>query len=80
MDIAREIYEFIVAKFAIEVDEDFSADINLFDYGYVDSLNAMFILADLEKTYNIEITQRDLMLYPMSTINEIAAVVEGKLA
>ena len=79
MDIAKEIFDYIVAKFDIEVDEDFCADINLFDYGYVDSLNAMLILADLEKTYGIEITQRDLMLYPMNTINEIAAVVEGKL-
>ena len=79
MDINMEIYDYIVNTFEIEADDDFSADINLFDYGYVDSLDAMIIVSHLESKYNIEITQRDLMLYPMNTINELATVVTGKL-
>ena len=79
MSIAQEIHDYIVEKFRIEIDEDFNNDVNLFDYGYVDSLDAMTILSDLEKNYKIEITQRDLMLYPMTTINEIAEAVESKL-
>ena len=80
MDIAKEIYDYIVDTFKIEEDEDFTADVNLFDYGYVDSLDAMKIVTDLEARFSIEITQRDLVLYPMHTINELAAVVEAKRA
>ena len=79
MDIAKEIYDYIVDTFTIEADEDFTADVNLFDYGYVDSLDAMKIVTELEARFGIEITQRDLVLYPMHTINELAAVVAAKL-
>ena len=80
MNIEKEIYDYIVEAFNIEVDEDFTADVNLFDYGYIDSLNAMHIVAYLESNYGIEITQRDLMLYPMTSINELADVVKAKTA
>jgi len=79
MDLTKEIYDYIVGTFEIEVDDDFDADVNLFDYGYVDSLDAMKIVTDLETNFGIEITQRDLMLYPMNSINELAAVVKSKL-
>ena len=79
MNIQAEIYDYIVVTFDIEVDEDFNSDVNLFDYGYVDSLNAMKIISDLEAKYGVEITQRDLMKYPMNTINELAAVITAKI-
>jgi len=79
MELTKEIYDYIVNTFEIEVDEDFDADVNLFDYGYVDSLDAMKIVTDLETNFGIEITQRDLMLYPMNSINELTAVVKSKL-
>ena len=79
MDIQKTIFDYIVNTFNIEVDEDFNEDVNLFDYGYVDSMDAMTIISDLEKNFGIEITQRDLMLYPMNTISELAAVVKSKL-
>ena len=79
MDIKRQIYEYIVGTFNIEADEDFTEDVNLFDYGYVDSLDAMAILTYLEDNFGIEVSQRDLMLHPMNSINELAAVVNIKL-
>ena len=78
MDIIKAVHDYIVETFSIEVDIDFDADVNLFDYGYVDSLDAMTIISWLEERFNIEITQRDLMLYPMTTINELATVVKIK--
>ena len=53
---------------------------HLFDYGFVDSLGATEIVLFMEDTYNIQITQKDITLYPMNTIEEIAEVVEQKLA
>ena len=79
MDITKEIYDYIVSTFSIELDDDFDADVHLFDYGYVDSFDAMKIITDLETRYGIQITQRDLMLYPMNTIHELAQVVKTKL-
>jgi len=79
MDTAKVIYDYIVTTFDIDDDDDFSADVNIFDYGYVDSMDAVKIVTDLESKFNIEITQRDLMLHPMNTINELAAVVTTKL-
>ena len=78
MDIAKEIYDYLVTTFEIEVDADFDEDVNLFENGYVDSLDAMAIVAELKRRFGIEITQRDLMLYPMNTINELADVVRIK--
>ena len=62
-----------------EDDPDFNDDVNLFDYGYVDSLGATEIVLYLEDTFHISITQEDITLYPMNTVNEIAEVAERKL-
>ncbi len=71
---------YIIQYAAIEPDDpDFSDDVDLFDYGFVDSLGATEIVLFLEETFGIEITQADITLYPMNTIDEIAGVVEQKL-
>ena len=79
MDITQEILNYLTTEFAIEQDADFDNDVNLFDYGYIDSLDATKIIMFLEKHFKIEITQRDLMLYPMNSVNEIAEVIQNKL-
>lgn len=71
---------YIMEHFEIDAgDPDFSDDVHLFDYGFVDSLGATEIVLFLEDTFRIKITQADITLYPMNTINEIAGVVENKL-
>ncbi len=80
-EIKDKLREFIIGYAQIDPeDPDFSDDVHLFDYGFVDSLGATEIVLFLEKTFNIEITQADITLYPMNTIDEIAAVAEEKLA
>lgn len=71
---------FILEQFEIEADDpDFADDVHLFDYGFVDSLGATEIIQFLEESFQVEITQRDITLYPMNTIDEIAEVVYEKL-
>ena len=71
---------YILEHFEIDAsDPDFSDDVHLFDYGFVDSLGATEIVLFLEDTFHVKITQADITLYPMNTINEIAEVVERKL-
>ena len=80
-EIKDKLREFIINYAQIDPeDPDFSDDVHLFDYGFVDSLGATEIVLFLEKTFNLEITQADITLYPMNTIDEIAAVAEEKLA
>ena len=78
-EIEQVIYDFIKENFSIGDDPDFTPDVHLFDAGLVDSLGALEIVEFAETHWNIEITQRDLTLYPMNTVEEIAAVVASKL-
>lgn len=76
----RVLFDFISENFDIDSDDaDYTVDVNLFDYGFVDSLGATEIVVFIEEHWDIEITQRDLTLYSMNTIAEIADVVDSKI-
>ena len=79
MDIENKIETYIRDYFEIGDDPDLTLDTHLFDEGFVDSLGAVQIVSFVEETFNIEITQKDLTLYPMNTINEIAEVIKTKI-
>ena len=78
MTVAETISEFIKEKFEIGDDPDFTNDVHFFNEGFVDSFGAVEIIHFVEETYGISITQKDITLFPMNTVNEIAAVVESK--
>lgn len=78
--IKDELRNYIIANFDVEADDpDFSDNVHLFDYGFLDSLGATETILFLEDTFHIEITQRDITLYPMNTIDEIASMVLKKI-
>ncbi len=79
MTVTETISEFIREKFDIGDDPDFTNDVHLFNEGFVDSFGAVEIIHFVEETYGIEITQKDITLFPMNTVEEIAAVVESKI-
>ena len=79
-NVKEALRNYILERFEIDAgDPDFSDDVHLFDYGFVDSLGATEIVLFLEDAFDVKITQADITLYPMNTINEIAEVVESKL-
>lgn len=78
--IKENLYNHIMEKYGLEGDLDYTMDVNLFDYGFLDSMGATEVIMWLEETYNIEISQKDIILYPMDTIEEIADVVFGKVS
>lgn len=79
-NVKDTLRDYIIRYASIEPDDpDFSDSVDLFDYGFVDSLGATEIVLFLEDTFGIEITQADITLYPMNTIDEISEVVEQKL-
>lgn len=79
MSIAETISEFVKENFEIGDDPDFGNDVHLFNEGFVDSFGAVEIIHFIEQKYNVQITQKDITLYPMNTVNEIAQVVEAKI-
>ncbi len=78
-EIKNTLSEFIRDKFEIGDDPDFNNDVHMFNEGFVDSFGAVEIIHFVEKTYNIKITQRDITLFPMNTVSEIASVVAKKI-
>lgn len=74
------LYDYIRDTFEIGDDPEYTTTVHLFDYGFVDSLGATEIVAFVEEHFGIEITQKDITLYPMNTVAEIAEVVDRKLA
>lgn len=79
MTIEEKLNEFIREKFEIGDDPDFTNDVHMFNEGFVDSFGAVEIIHFVEESYNIKITQRDITLYPMNTVDEIAAVIRKKI-
>lgn len=77
--IRETLNQFIREHFEIGDDPDFTNDVHMFNEGFVDSFGAVEIIHFVEETYGIQITQRDITLYPMNTVNEIAAVVAKKI-
>lgn len=79
MDIKEILRSYMKEELKIGDDPDFTDDAHLFDMGFLDSLGATEVIVFIEEEFKIEITQKDLILYPMNTIDEIALVIEEKL-
>lgn len=77
--LIQELEAHIRTRYEIEEDDDdFGTDVHLFDYGFIDSIGATALIAHIEKTYGIEVTNQDIMLYPLNTIREIATFIDTK--
>ena len=79
-EIKNTLRDYIRNEFEIGDDPDFTDDVHLFDEVFVDSFNSVEIIHFVEETFEIKITQRDITLYPMNTINEIAEVISEKIS
>ena len=78
-EIITKLENYISENFDIGDDPDYNAEVDLFEYGFLDSMGAMEVITFIEEEFGIEITQKDIVLYPMNTITEIADVVAEKL-
>lgn len=65
--------QFVMERFEIAADDaDFSDDVHLFDYGYVDSFGAAEMLVFVETGLGVVISDEDLVMNALNTINEIS--------
>ena len=75
-EIASGIRTYICDRFNVPVDDpDFTNDVHLFEYGYVDSFGAVDLTMFVETTFDVKVTESDMVVYPLNTINEIAEFV-----
>jgi len=80
MTVKDRLRQWIRVHFDIGDDPDYTDSADIFDLGFVDSFGAVEIIDHIETTYKIEITQRDIIVNGMKTLDEITAVVDAKLA
>ena len=75
-EIASELRAFVRNRFGVpESDPDFTDDVDLFDFGYIDSLGAAEVTRFLEDRFGIKFTDADWVTYPLNSIHEISDFV-----
>jgi methoxymalonate biosynthesis acyl carrier protein len=77
--VVEKLDRFVRKRFEISADDpDFSSDVHLFDYGYIDSFGAQELISFVETSFGIKITDKDLIKYPLNTLNEIGRFVVNR--
>ncbi len=80
-EIAAELRGFIRTRFGVpNEDPDFSDSVNLFDFGYVDSLGAAELMTFVAKRFEVRFDDADWVQRGLSTIDQIAAFVAERRA
>ena len=78
-EVTSDLRGFIRERFGIpEYDSDFNDDVNLFNYGYIDSFGAVELTSFIENRFSIRLTESDWVAFPLSTINEISSFVSKR--
>ena len=78
-EIAERLRNFLIENFEIGADDEFTDEVHIFDYGYVDSFGAVEIITFIEQEFGVKISDEDLVLFPLNTVNEISALTADKL-
>jgi acyl carrier protein len=75
--IVPELETFVRRQFRVKADDPyFTIDTNLWEDGYVDSTGAIELIAHLEMTYGIGLSQEALFDPSFTTVRGIGALVE----
>lgn len=75
-EITSELSEFVRRQFAVpEDDPDFNDEIDLFNYGYIDSFGAVELISFIKSRFSVQLTDSDWAASPMNTIREISQFV-----
>lgn len=78
--VKNKIRQYIVNMAEIQPDDkEFSDEINLYKYGYLDSIDSMSVIYFLESEFDVKITKEDILLNNLETISNIAKMVTDKI-
>jgi D-alanine--poly(phosphoribitol) ligase subunit 2 len=75
-EVTSELRGFVQERFGIPKDDsDFNDEVNLFNYGYIDSFGAVELTSFIESQFSIRLTESDWATFPLNTIREISSFV-----
>jgi methoxymalonate biosynthesis acyl carrier protein len=78
-EITSQLRQFIRQQFGIpENDPDFSDNVDLFNYGYIDSFGAVELTNFMENNFSMRVTESDWAAYPLNTIQEISTFISKR--
>ena len=69
----------IINKFSIKESVNIPIDLPLFDDGYLDSLNALNVIEELESEFNLRFEMEDLTAENFGSIEQINQFLHSKL-
>ena len=73
------LQEYIEREYDLPKDEDFM-EFKYLESGYIDSIAVFAFMADIEKHFDIEITDNEMMDESLSTIGGLAKFIQRKAA
>ena len=79
MSIAADLRSFVINNFLLGRGEALNDDDSFLEQGIIDSTGILELVAHLEETYGIEITEAELIPDNLDSINRIAAYLNRKL-
>lgn len=80
-EVAAEIRAYVTAQFLLSSDDKPLRDDDLlFESGLIDSLGALTLIAQLERSFDIRIEDEELFPENFATLNRIAGYVARKVA
>jgi acyl carrier protein len=80
MTTEQQVRDYLVQNFLFGDDQGLSSAQSLLGSGVIDSTGVMELVMFLQKTFDIEIADQDLVPENLDTIENIRRFVEGKLA
>jgi D-alanine--poly(phosphoribitol) ligase subunit 2 len=80
-DVADRLRGFIAAEFGVDADDpEFTDEVDLFNYGYVDSLGFLTLTEFLDREFDLGLSESDLVNAPLDTIRNMASFVVQRVA
>jgi acyl carrier protein len=75
-EITSQLRQFIRQQFGVpENDPDFNDNVDLFNYGYIDSFGAVELTNFMESKFAMRIADSDWAAFPLNTIEEISTFI-----
>ncbi|MBW8035715.1 MAG: acyl carrier protein [Planctomycetes bacterium] len=75
LEVALAIYEFVCANFPRARSDDFQTSDQLIESGVVDSLGLLGIVNFIEMTFNMTVSDEDVVAENFASIDSIAAYI-----
>jgi len=80
MDVAQKVHDYLVESFMLGHGNGLEASQSLLESGMIDSTGVMELVMFLEKTFEIQVADEDLVPENLDTINSIVQFVQRKTA